>query len=164
LGTLEFIPATRRLLRLLSSDPEEFAVQYKVRLHELAQPVASHSLAFMRTFPHETPPDWFGYLVVNGETQELVGTCTFKGPPAEGAVEIACFTFPGFEGRGIGTAMARFLLERARTLPDVSLVTARTASDYSAATRILEKIGMQWAGEEVEEGETVWRWEIANVQ
>ena len=164
MGTLEFIPATRKILRLLSSEPEEFAAQHGIRLHEVAQSVAGHSLAFMRTFPRETSPDWFGYLVVNGETQELVGACTFKGPPVEGAVEIAYFTFPGFEGRGIGAAMARFLLDRARTLPEVTHVIARTPPEHNAATRILEKIGMQWKGEEREGGDCVWRWEIANVQ
>ena len=164
MGTLEFIPATRKLLRLLSSEPAEFAAQQGIRLHEIAQAVASHSLAFMQTFPRETSPDWFGYLVVNAETQELVGTCTFKGPPVEGAVEIAYFTFPGFENRGIGTAMARFLLERARTLPEVTLVTARTVPEYNAATRILEKVGMRRVGEEVEDGDIMWRWEISNVQ
>jgi len=163
-GILEFIPATRKLLRLLSSEPEEFAAQHGVRLHEVAQAVASHSLSFMRTFPRETSADWFGYLVVNGETQELAGTCSFKGPPVEGAVEIAYFTFPGFEGRGIGTEMARFLLERARTLPEVTLVMAHTAPEHNASTRILEKIGMRWLGEELEDGDAVWRWEIPNVQ
>jgi RimJ/RimL family protein N-acetyltransferase len=161
---LEFIPATRKLLRLLSSEPEEFAAQQGIRLHEIAQSVASHSLAFMRTFPYETPPDFFGYLVVHGETQELAGTCTFKGPPVDGAVEIAIFTFPGFEGRGIGTAMARFLLERARQLPDVALVIARTPSAHDASARILEKIGMERVAAELEDGDTVWRWEIPNVQ
>jgi RimJ/RimL family protein N-acetyltransferase len=164
LGTLEFIPATRKLLRLLSTEPEEFAAEQGVRLHEIAQAVASQSLAFMRTFPRETPTEWFGYLVVNGETQEMAGMCSFKGPPEDGAVEIAYFTFPGFEGRGIGTAMAQFLIERARSLPDVVLVIAHTTPEYSAATRILEKIGMQRVGEEMEGGDPVWRWEIPNVQ
>ena len=42
----------------------------------------------------------------------------------EGKVEMAYFTFPGYEGRGIGTAMARFVLDRARLLPDVKWITA----------------------------------------
>ena len=77
-------------------------------------------------FPYETPPEWFGYLAVEGESQRLCGVCTFKGPAVEGAVEISYYTFPGFEGRGIGTEMARFLVERARSLPDVTKVIAHT--------------------------------------
>ena len=164
MGLLEFIPADRKVLRRLASEPEEFAVEYAVRLHEVAQAVAEQSLAFMKTFPYETPAEWFGYLVVEGETRQLVGVCSLKGPPVDGAVEIAYFTFPGFEGRGIGTAMARFLAERAATQRDVMRVIAHTAAESGASTRILEKIGMRFAGEEEEDGTKVWRWEIDAVR
>jgi len=161
LGILEFIPADRKLLRFVSDDPAEFAEAYNARLHELSQPVAQQSLAFMKTFPYETGPEWFGYLVVEAETRQMVGTCSFKGPPAEdGVVEIAYFSFPGFEGRGIGTQMARFLVERAATLPYVTAVVAHTAAELNASTRILEKIGMQLTGEEEEEGMPVWHWRL----
>jgi ribosomal-protein-alanine N-acetyltransferase len=159
MGLLEFIPATRRTLSLLASEPEEFAAQFKVGLHEAAQPVAEHSLAFLKSFPYETRPRNLGYLVVEGESQQLAGTCSFKGPPAEGAVEIAYFTFPGFEGRGIATAMAQFLLEQAGAMPGVERVIAHTLPESSASTRILEKVGMARAGSAEEDGVTVWRWE-----
>lgn len=160
MGVLEFIPATRKVLRYLGSDPEEFAEEYDVRLHEVSQAVAQQSLTFMKTFPYETKPEWFGYLVVEEETRRMVGTCSLKGPPVDGAVEIAYFTFPGFEGRGIGTEMARFLVQHAGTLPDVTAVTAHTAAERNASTRILEKIGMKLTGEEEEDGMAVWRWEL----
>ena len=161
MGVLEFIPATRKLLRHLASDPQEFSEEYDVRLHQVARAVALQSLTFMKTFPYETAPEWFGYLVVEEATRQLVGTCSLKGPPVDGVVEIACFSFPGFEGRGIGTEMARFLVERAMDLPDVTAVIAHTAAERNASTRILEKIGMKFAGEEVEDGMPVWRWEQA---
>jgi hypothetical protein len=53
---LEFIPATRKLLRYLASDPQEFAAEYDVHLHQVAQSVAEQSFAFMKTFPYETAP------------------------------------------------------------------------------------------------------------
>src|SRR6266496_3241345 len=160
MGVLEFMPATRKVLRLLASEPADFAAQHGVHLHEVAQSVAQHSLAFMKTFPLETSPDWFGHLVIEGESQQLVGICSLKGPPVEGAVEMAYFTFPGFEGRGIGTAMARFTLDRAIGLQDVRRVTAHTAPAHNASTRILEKIGMRFVCEEMEDGVAVWLWQI----
>jgi ribosomal-protein-alanine N-acetyltransferase len=160
MGILEFLPATRKVLRLLALEPADFAAQHGVHLHEAAQAVAQHSLVFMKTFPLETPPDWFGHLAIEGESQQLVGICSLKGPPVEGTVEIACFTFPGFEGRGIGTAMAQFVLDRARLLPDVRLVAAHTAPEYNASTRILEKIGMRFVCEEMEDGVPAWLWRI----
>src|SRR5438105_2667151 len=119
MGLLEFIPATRRTLALLADDPEEFAAQHNLRLHEAAQSVAEHSLAHLKSFAYETRPRNLGYLVVEGESQQLVGTCSFKAPPADGEIEIAYYTFSGFEGRGIATAMARFLLDQAATMPGV---------------------------------------------
>jgi RimJ/RimL family protein N-acetyltransferase len=158
MGLLEYIPATRRILRHLSGDPQDFAAEHGVLLHELSQSVAQHSLEFMRTFSLETPADWFGYLVVEAESQQMVGTCSFKGPAVDHAVEIAYFTFPGFEGRGIGTAMAGFLLERAVHLPKVRAVIAHTAAETGASTHILEKSGFTRIGEAFEEGALVWRW------
>lgn len=160
MGTLEFIPASRKVLRRLLNDPDEFVAEYDMRLHEVSLTTARQSLEFMKTFPYETPPEWFGYLVVEGETRQMVGTCSFKGPPVDGAVEIAYYTFPGHEGRGIGTEMARFLVEQARTLPDVTQVTAQTVAEVSASTRILEKVGMHIAGDAEEDGLLLWRWEI----
>jgi RimJ/RimL family protein N-acetyltransferase len=160
MGLLEFIPATKRTLSLLASEPEEFAEQFQVELHEAAQQVAEASLTFLKSFPYETRPRHLGYLVVEGESQRLVGTCSFKGPPADGAVEIAYYTFPGFEGRGIGTAMGRFLLEEAAKMPGVSKVLAHTLPENNASTRVLEKIGMRFEGVGEEDGAAVWRWEL----
>jgi len=161
MGVLEFLPATRKVLRLLASEPADFAEQHGVRLHEVAQTVAQGSLAYMKTFPLETSPDWFGHLVIEGGLQQMVGICSLKGPPVEGTVEMAYFTFPGFEGRGIGTAMARFTLDRAIVLQDVRRVTAHTLAEHNASTRILEKIGMRFVCEEMEDGVLVWLWEFA---
>ena len=160
MGVLEFMPATRQVLRHLASDPEEFAARHRVRLHEVAQSVAQHSLAFMKTFPLETAPEWFGHLAVEGASQQLAGICSLKGPPVEGAVEMAYFTFPGFEGRGIGTAMAQFVVDRARLLPDVRWIAARTAPEHNSSNRILEKIGLRFVCEELEDGVPVWLWRM----
>src|SRR5204863_5731358 len=95
MGTLEFIPATAKVLRLLSEEPAEFVAEYGVRLHELSQSVAQHSLAFLKSFAYETRPEFLGYLVIDSGSQQHVGMCSFKGPPVEGVLEIAYFTFPG---------------------------------------------------------------------
>lgn len=158
MGVLEFIPATRRILRHLSSDPQDFAAEHGIHLHELTQTVAQHSLEFMRTFSLETPADWFGYFAVEAESQQVVGACSFKGPPVDHAVEIACFTFPGFENRGIGTAMAQFLLDCAVHLPAVKAVIAHTAPGHNASTRIAQKLGMAFIGDAQEDAAPVWLW------
>jgi RimJ/RimL family protein N-acetyltransferase len=160
-GLLEYIPGTLRTLHLLAAEPEEFAAQFGVRLHDVAQSVAQASYDFLKGFPYETRPKFLGYLVVEGESQQLAGTCSFKGPPDEtGAVEIAYFTFPGFEGRGIATEMARFLVERAREDDRVTAVVAHSSAELNASTRVLEKAGMTFAGETEEDGCLIWRWRL----
>jgi ribosomal-protein-alanine N-acetyltransferase len=47
-------------------------------------------------------PPWICYMAM--ENGVAVGTCGFKSPPSNGRVEIAYFTFPPFEGKGIATA------------------------------------------------------------
>ncbi len=160
MGVLEFMPAGRRVMRELATEPERFAEEHGVKLHPVARQVAQSSLEFMRTFSLETPAEWFGYLVVEGETQETAGVCSFKGPPADGVLELAFYTFPGFEGRGIATEMTRFLLERARQLPKVKSVIAYTSPDNSTAAHILEKTGFRFTGEERDDTLTVWKWAI----
>lgn len=160
MGVLQFMPADRRLLRLLAAEPEKFAEEHGIKLHPVAQQVAKSSLEFMRTFSIETPAHWFGYLVVEEVTQETVGVCSFKGPPVDGALEIAYYTFPGHERRGIATEMARFLVERARQLPKVKSVIAHTLPEENASTRILEKLGFTFTAEDRDGTATVWRWAL----
>jgi ribosomal-protein-alanine N-acetyltransferase len=68
-------------------------------------------------------PPWIGYLALSGP--EVVGTCSFTSQPHLGKVEIAYFTFPQFEGRGMATSMARALIEIAGTTGREIQVTPR---------------------------------------
>jgi RimJ/RimL family protein N-acetyltransferase len=87
---------------------------------------------------------WIGYLAV--ESTVVVGACGFKTPPRSGRVEIAYFTFPGNEGRGVATAMAAKLLQiAAMTKPGIRVI-AQTLPERSASHRVLEKLGFQQTG------------------
>jgi RimJ/RimL family protein N-acetyltransferase len=102
-------------------------------------------------------PPWICYIAVRGG--RAVGTCGFKSPPADGRVEIAYFTFPAFEGRGVATSMAGELIQLAtRTDPRVT-VAAQTLPERNASHRILEKHGFTCMGavEHPEDG-TVLEW------
>lgn len=103
-----------------------------------------------------TPP-WVGYLALRGS--QLVGTCAFTGAPKEGRVEIAYFTFPEFEGRGVATSMARVLLEVVDGSGVDVLVFAHTLPVVNASNSILKKLGFTFAGTvpHAEEG-SVWEW------
>lgn len=104
-------------------------------------------------------PPWICYLAE--EEGAWVGTCGFAGPPSGGEVEIAYFTFPGHEGRGIATRMAATLLDL--TLPVASLhglrFVAHTLPHEGASTSILRRLGFSLLGpvDHPEDG-TVWKW------
>jgi len=89
-------------------------------------------------------PPWICYVALTND--RLVGTCGFKAPPRNGRVEIAYFTFPGYEGKGIATQMARQLVAIALDdQPDV-IVAAQTLPDRNASHRVLEKLGFACMG------------------
>ena len=47
---------------------------------------------------------WVCYIAI--ENGDAVGTCGFKSPPQSGRAELAYFTFPPNEGKGVATRMA----------------------------------------------------------
>jgi RimJ/RimL family protein N-acetyltransferase len=103
-------------------------------------------------------PPWTGYLALDGE--QFVGTCAFKSAPSAGAVEIAYFTFPGHEGHGIATAMARQLIDIACAADRSLKIIAHTLPERNASNAVLTKLGFLLLGnyEDPVDG-TVWEWE-----
>jgi RimJ/RimL family protein N-acetyltransferase len=84
-------------------------------------------------------PPWICYVAVaNGR---IAGTCGFKAAPSKGRVEIAYFTFPDYERKGIATQMARQLVSIARNVDSDVIVAAQTLPDRNASHRVLEKLG-----------------------
>ncbi|MCE9552933.1 MAG: GNAT family N-acetyltransferase [Planctomycetes bacterium] len=128
----------------------------EVSLSEVARGVCDAMAALYRQTGYLPP--WIGYLaLLDGE---IVGTCAFKSPPRDGCAEIAYFTFPGHERRGIATEMARRLVELARNADQRVIPTAQTLPEENASTAILRRLGFIQTGiaHDPEVGE-VWAWE-----
>jgi RimJ/RimL family protein N-acetyltransferase len=102
---------------------------------------------------------WICYIVLAESTP--VGTCGFKSSPRDDRVEIAYFSFPGFEGRGFATAMAMELVAIARRHNPSVIVAAQTLPERNASHRVLEKLGFSHVAtlEHPEDG-TVWEWQL----
>ena len=101
---------------------------------------------------------WIGYLAAQGG--EWVGSCGFTSPPVGGIVEIAYFTFPGFERRGIATGMAqRLIMIAEKSNPSVRLI-AYTLTEENASNHILKKLGFVFGGpiDHAEDGK-IWEWQ-----
>jgi [ribosomal protein S5]-alanine N-acetyltransferase len=125
----------------------------------VARKVATATLA-LQAKTGATPP-WAGYLALRDGDHAVVGACAFRGPPAAGAVEIVCFTFPGFERQGFGTAMAGQLIEIAFARDAVSEVIAHTPPEECAATRVLRRHGFDFHGVAFDKrGDEISRWTL----
>ncbi len=110
------------------------------------------------TMYSQSPPPlpWVGYLAE--EHGVIVGTCAYKTPPISGEVEIAYFTFPEHEGKGVATRMLQSLIDLAIE-HGVASIRAQTLPKQNASTHILEKLGFEFSGSVIhlEDGE-VWEW------
>lgn len=105
-------------------------------------------------------PPWIGFL--GREDGAFVGGCGFAAPAAHGEAEIAYFTFPGGEGRGIASRMAAALLRLARPHAGGIAFIAHTLPEESPSTSILRKLGFTLEGTiaHPEDG-PVWKWREA---
>jgi RimJ/RimL family protein N-acetyltransferase len=150
-GILQRIDRPRELETLLGVQVGEFA--------KMIGDVAAQTTALYERLPRD--PSWIGYVTADRVTNQVIGVCGFKNAPANGAVEVAYFTFPAFENRGFATAMAAEMVAIARSSPDIRAVIAHTLPQPNASTRVLYKNGFRNAGEIIDpEDGPVWRWEL----
>lgn len=129
-----------------------------IELSEIAKQMAEANAENYRRNGFQKP--WCAYFAI--VDHQLVGTCAFKSPLKDGAVEIAYFTFPGFEGRGYATQMAAKLVTLARATEPAVRVSAQTLPEENASTRILAKLKFNRIGgfDHPEDG-PVWEWELS---
>jgi ribosomal-protein-alanine N-acetyltransferase len=110
-----------------------------------------------------TADPWvLGFSVILAASDEVVGSCGFKGPPdADGMVEIAYAIAPAHQNKGYATEVAAALVQFARADAQVRTIRAHTLEDANASARVLMKCGFQLRGEVIdpEDGPVV-RWEM----
>lgn len=102
-----------------------------------------------------------GFAVVDLESNSVIGSVGFKGPPdGDGIVEIAYGIAPGHQGKGYATEAAAAGVAFAFASSVVRLVRAHTLPTPNASTHVLSKCGFEKTGEVVDpEDGLVWRWE-----
>lgn len=100
---------------------------------------------------------WIGYFVKR--EGRIVGTCGFVSPPVGNRVELAYGTFREFEGQGVATFASGALISLARETDRALVITAKTAPEHNASTRILSRHGFEFTGivQDHEIGDA-WEW------
>jgi [ribosomal protein S5]-alanine N-acetyltransferase len=107
--------------------------------------------------------EWPGYFFIDRAQRCLVGNGGFVGPPTEsGIVEIGYEIAREVWGHGYATNAVNAMLRYAFAHAQVRFVQAHTLAEKNASNRVLEKVGMHFAGEVPnDEFGVVWRWQIA---
>jgi RimJ/RimL family protein N-acetyltransferase/quercetin dioxygenase-like cupin family protein len=144
-------------IRLIEIGQDGRPVQ-EVNLPDVARSICEATVAAYQKTGFVRP--WIGYLAEQDD--QVVGTCAFKTPPHKGRVEIAYFTFPKHEGKGVATRMARQLVQLARETDDRIGIVAQTLPQENASTSVLRKLGFRRVGtaQDDEVGE-VWEWQMS---
>jgi RimJ/RimL family protein N-acetyltransferase len=78
---------------------------------------------------------WVGYFAI--DRNRVVGTGSFVSAPTNGIVEIAYWTFKAFEGQGVASFICQHLVEIALAADPTIIITAKTAPEHNASTKIL---------------------------
>ena len=87
---------------------------------------------------------WLYFLVLRGpEDRWLIGSAGYKGPPAEGAVEVGYGIVPEHHRRGYATEAVRGLLGHAFSVPGVEQVIGETFPSLIASIGVLRKCGFR---------------------
>jgi len=148
-ATTQLIPQTRAAIQAMieamsPSEKAQLSADWLTRFHAST----------------ESDPWVHGFHVVHRDTGLVVGTCGFKGPPADGVVEIAYGVAPDHQGKGYATEAARALVAYALGSGDVRIVRAHTLPESNASKRVLSKCGFRHVGEVIDpEDGLVWRFE-----
>lgn len=162
---ITLLPLDQHAAEALAANSEVFARQRQITFGPswpAIVDIATQTARFLAATRPRSP--WGSYLALEGTQRRLVGACGFKGnPDAEGAVEIAYFTFPGDEGRGVATGMAAAMVKLAgEAIPPPNVVRAHTLPEVNASGRVLTKLGFKHLGDVIDpEDGLVWRWERA---
>jgi RimJ/RimL family protein N-acetyltransferase len=90
---------------------------------------------------------------------QIVGVCGIIGPPINNRVEVAYGTFKEFEGQGIATLACKKLISIAKNSEVNLIITAKTAPETNASTKILQRNGFVFSGivQDHEIGDA-WEW------
>jgi RimJ/RimL family protein N-acetyltransferase len=116
----------------------------------------------LRTLTEENrEAPWGAFWAFGPDQNAALGLCGFKARPDHNlSVEIAYFTLPLFEGRGVASAMARALVQVAEAAA-VSAVIAHTLPVENASGEVLRRNGFKHLGRvmDPDDGE-VWAWKL----
>ena len=103
-------------------------------------------------------PPWISYYVLSDG--KLVGCAAYVAKPHNNRVEIAYGVYPQYRRRGIGTLIAKTVVDLAKQNDPAVTVIAHTLPQENFSTKILQKNQFKRVGTAMDDDEgEVWEWE-----
>ena len=101
--------------------------------------------------------EWGVRFFLAGEPAELVGWGGFKGPPANGVVELGYEIAPSRQRQGLASGAVAAMLAEAFAAAEVTMVIAHTLPEKNPSNRLLENVGFLHEGVADDGEEIAWR-------
>lgn len=160
MARLHLVPATADHLRALIAGDDAFTERFGLRVAPGYLEYDGVLERMLRDLDAGADPVWSTQLFVHVADSALLGLGGFKGPPADGTVEIGYGIAPEYRHQGYATEGAAILIETARAA-GVTTVIAHTLPEPNFSTRILTTLGFTQTStvSDPDEGD-VWRWEL----
>jgi RimJ/RimL family protein N-acetyltransferase len=162
---LTLVPATLALLRAELEATRGTASLLGARVPESWPPLyfdedaVRFALRAIETSPG-SEDWWFHYFVLRDLAGDiLVGAGGFKGPPADGVVEIGYSILPEYQRRGFASEAATGLVAHAFSHAEIERVRAETLPELEASIAVLRKCRFEHIGAGAEPG--VIRFEVS---
>jgi ribosomal-protein-alanine N-acetyltransferase len=156
---LELIPATPASTQAALDGPVALGTALRAAVPASWPPefldtaALEFTLEWLRTQPEQA--GWWMYFVVLGGGEPgrvLIGSAGFKGPAADGTVEIGYGVVRDHQRRGYASEAVRGLVKHAFATPEVERVIAETLPELTASIGVLAKCAFRLTGEGSEPG------------
>jgi [ribosomal protein S5]-alanine N-acetyltransferase len=114
--------------------------------------------ALERAAPAEA--GWSVWYCIHREPRALIGIVAYKSAPINGSVELGYSLLEEHHGHGYCTEAVREIIRWGFQAPAVHTIVAATLPDLLPSIRVMERCGMQFAGEGMEDGLRTVRYEL----
>jgi ribosomal-protein-alanine N-acetyltransferase len=121
----------------------------------LLSPEEALSMLRSRIFPLYARYGMDRWAVMLRETNALIGLCGLRYLPRTNEYDLGYRFFENYWGKGYATECARAVLDYGRNQLPGARIVGKAFPENLASIRVLEKIGMQFEGNEPYQGGTV---------
>jgi len=161
---IHLIPCDLKIFECILKGDQHIAAHLNINVPNQWTEFGSPAFEYGNKKIQEDPSSskWWTYLPIYKESNTLIGSCGFKGPPNDkGHVEIGYEVAKLYRNKGYASEMAKQLIHIATNDKEVKSIIAHTLADKNASVSILQKFNFILV-EEINDPEDglIWKWQL----